>query len=383
MGQEKNNQGDLLDLDFLGDDLILEQAPEPTVIEDDGERGLKFAFICAGQCGNNIGSTLWEQGYRRVIQFNTTEHDLSMTRVPKRWHVVAEGFDGAGKSREIGKRAAAHSSTQVMELMQERFRGVDFIFVVTSSGGGSGSGSASVFAGIAKSYLMQTQGLAEQEAMSRVGVIGVLPKHQEGSTVLENTKAFLHEFVDGTTGKSKGHSPLVFVDNSRASSFLPKSVSISETNNMINKIVMGLFDVFNTVTTRNSNISTFDPKDYAGILRSGIITLGASELRKIESDVDIPRQIKANLVNTLLVDKLDIGTGTHAGFLLIAGDTAMELITNTAVTKAQEVLNTLLSSSDSKKAVTITTGIYRQVKETVKILTLLGGLSFPLSRLED
>lgn len=378
---QDTDKSDALDMDFLGDDLLLEQVQD-TFVEDNGERGLKFGFVCVGQCGNNIGSALWEQGYRRVIQFNTTEHDLQANRVAKRWHHVAEGFDGAGKERSVGREAAQQSTHAVLELMQERFKSVDFIFVVTSTGGGTGSGASSVFAGVAKSYLMQSQNMSEQEAVSRVGLIAVLPKPQEGSTVAANTRAFLQEFVDPRTGKSRGHSPLVFIDNSRAASFLPKTVSIAEVNATINRIVIGIFDVFNTVTVRHSNIATFDPKDYTGILRSGIITIGVSELRRIESDVDIPRQIKTNLANTLLVDKLDVSTGTHAGFLLVAGDTAMEMIASQSVTKAQEVLNTMLSAQDTGKMVTITTGIYRQNKETVKIFTVLGGLSFPISRLE-
>lgn len=368
---------DVLDLDFLGDSL-LQDPVQDQVIEDDGERGLRFGFIGVGQCGNNIGSTLWEQGYRRVILFNTAAQDLFANKVPGSWHVVPDGFDGAGKDRAVGAEAAKTASTKVLELMQARFRGVDYVFIVTSTGGGTGSGSTPVLAETAISYLMQSQGLDYAKARSRVGVVAALPKPQEGSTVQENTKQFLKAFVDSNTGKSKGHSPLVFIDNSRASTFLPKQISISEVNSSINRIVMGLFDVFNTVSVRKSNIYTFDPKDYSGILGSGIITFGASELRKIESDIDIARQIKANLTNTLLVDKLEVGTGTHAGLLLVAGDTAMELISERAVTQAQEVVNTLLGSG---KNVTITTGIYRQNKETVKILTLFGGLSFPVSRL--
>jgi hypothetical protein len=78
---------------------------------------------------------------------------------------------------------------------------------------------------------------------------------------------------------------------------------------------------------------------------------------------------------------MDLSTATHAGLLLIAGDRIMPTITNKSVTMAQESLVTLLNGSNTDKEVFIHTGIYRQNKEKVTIITLIGGLSFPTSRL--
>ena len=373
---------DLLDLDFLGDDFALAQQEE-TVIEDAGARGLKFSFLCTGQCGNNIASQLWEQGYRRVLLFNTTAKDALVNKVPQKWHIIADGYDGAGKNRGIGKEAAVHSSTRVLELMSERFRQTDFIFVVTSAGGGSGSGSAVVLAGLAKSYLMQSQGLSEAEAMQRVGVIAALPKQQEGSAVAKNARDFVSEFVDTETGKSRGYSPLIFIDNARSEKMLPKDISVTGVNPAINKVVMGLFDIFNTTSARHSDISTFDPKDYSSVLKSGIITIGLARLRRIDSDVDIARAIKSTLTNTLLVDNMDVGTGSHAGIVITAGDSLLDTISSASVNKTQEMMNALLSGGDSSKKVYLHLGVYRQTKENIDVLTLIGGLSFPLKRLES
>lgn len=375
-------EDDAIDLDFLGDESFLEQQQEE-IVEDDGARGLKFAFIGAGQAGNNICSQLWSQGYRRVILFNTTEKDLRTNKVPQKYHVVPDGFDGAGKSRKIGCDAAVAASTKIMELAATRFTGSDFIFVVTSAGGGSGSGSAKTLANLAKSYLMQNQGLSESEAMSRVGLIAVLPKPQEASAAADNAKNLIADFVDTSTGRSLGHSPLLFVDNARAESNLPKTISISEVNPTINKIIANLFDMFNTTSARHSEISVFDPKDYASILKSGIVTIGISGMRKVETTADLARQIKANLTNTLLVDKLDLGTGSHAGLIIIAGDEAMATISRQAMNMAQETLTAMLSNGSSSKKVYSHLGVYRQNREQVNVMTIIGGISFPLSRIDN
>jgi cell division GTPase FtsZ len=370
---------DALDLGFLGDDIFTEPQ-QADIIEDDGARGLKFSFIGAGQCGNNMCSQLWEQGYRRVILFNTTEKDLRINRVPPKYHVIAESYDGAGKNREVGKEAARASSSRIVELMSERFKGSDFIFIVTSSGGGSGSGSAWVLAKLAVSYLVQNQGLSDAEATSRVGVIGVLPKPQEGSASIRNSAEFIRDFVD-EKGKSYGHSPLIFIDNARAASNLPSTIAVSDVNPTINKIITQLLDVFNITSARHSDIATFDPQDFAGILKSGIVTFGGSGLKKIENDADIARQVKVNLTNNMLVEKLDVSTGTHSGLLLLAGDSLLGRMPQSAITLAQETITSLLGV-DANKTVYNQCGVYRQVKEQLNIFTIIGGVSFPMNRLK-
>lgn len=367
-----------LDLGFLSDDLILEPQEE-TIVQDDGERGLKLAFIGVGQAGNAMCSTLWEQGYRRIIQFNTTANDLQTSAVPKKWSVLASGYEGAGKNRQVGRKAAQESSQEILELMQQRFNGVDFIFIVTSAGGGTGSGSSPIIAGLATSYIAQQQNISQEQAMSRVGVIAALPKPQEGSVVGKNAKEFLHDFID-SDGNSFGHVMLL-VDNARAEKQLPKSISVTGVNNAINTVVLGLFDTLNKTTARHSEFFAFDPKDYAGILSSGIISIGISRLRRIDSDADIARAVKSNMSESLMVDNIKIETGTHAGLIIVAGDQCLQSITNVAVTKAQEFVNSVMSEADSKKKVCINLGVYRQTREVVDVITVFGGMQFPVDRM--
>lgn len=367
---------DIGDLDFDATDT--DAARE---IEDDGKRGLKFAFIGAGQCGNNICSTLWEHGYRRVVLFNTTEKDLRINSVPQAWHVVADGYDGAGKDRSVGKQAALSSAQKILELMGKRFFGADFIFVCTSAGGGTGSGSAKALADMAKSWLIQTLNISKEEAAKRVGIIAALPKQQEGTAASENAKAFIADFVDTDTGVTLGHSPLFFIDNARAERPLLKvKVPLVAINHAINKVLVQLFDMFNITSARSSDMYTLDSKDYSGILSSGIVTIGASRIRRVETDSDIARALRSNLSQTVLVDGLDISTGTHAALVINGGDSVIDSITPASIDAAQEMLNTLLGGHTGSKKVTLHLGVYRQEREQIDIMSIVGGLAFPTSR---
>ena len=371
---------DLESLDIGDLDFDVGEVEAAKTVDDDGERGLKFAFIGSGQCGNNLCSALWDHGYRRVVLFNTTEKDLRVNSVPSAWHVIAEGYDGAGKDRALGRQAAISSSQNILELMTKRFHGADYIFVCASAGGGTGSGSAFALAEIAKSWLMQTTNITEAEAGKRVGVIAALPKTQEGSTTTQNAKAFISDFVDPATGVSRGHSPLLFIDNGRSERPLAK-VPLASMNAAINKVLVQLFDMFNTTCARHSDMYTLDSKDYAGILSSGIITIGASRIRVVENDADIARQLKTNLQHTVLVDGLDLSTGTHAALVINAGDSVIDTISSASVSQAQEMLNSLLGGNNGAKSVTLHLGMYRQTREQIDILSIVGGLRFPIARL--
>lgn len=370
-----------LDLDFGGLDVDTDSTE--TVIEDNGARGLKFGFIGLGQAGNAIATQFWNDGYRRVLLFNTTDKDLMGSTVPKAWQCIASSYDGAGKDRNAGRKALVESASELMEKISKRMYDVDFIFVCTSAGGGTGSGAAHPLVQLLKSYMMQKFDITVEEAVKRIGVIAVLPKPQEGSTVLRNAGEFLSQFLSINGENAVSEHPLLLVENARAIERLGKNIQLSAVNDSINKVIVRVFDSFNTIASRHSDLSTFDPKDYASILGSGILSIGVRDIEKVVDVVDIARAIKHNITNNIMISDLVIDSGTHAGLILMAGDKAMATITNDALTQAQESLNSLLGGFGGSKHVVLHTGIYRQVKEKISVLTIIGGLALATRRLKS
>jgi cell division GTPase FtsZ len=341
---------------------------------------LKFGFVGIGQAGNAIASQFWADGYRRVVLFNTTDKDMMGSCVPKAWHCVAKDYEGAGKDRNAGRSALASCGSEINELVSKRMQDVDFIFVCTSAGGGTGSGAAYPLVQLLKSYMMQKFGLTAEEASSRVGVIAVIPKPQEGSKVLTNARDFLREFLDFNGEHATSKHPMLLVENARAIERLPKNIAITQVNDNINKVLVRLFDSFNTISSRHSDFATFDPQDYASILKAGILSIGVRDLETINSDVDIARALKNNLTNNIMISDLITDTGTHAGLILLAGDKVMASVSNAAVNQAQESINSLLGGFGTDKKVVLHTGIYRLAKERVSILTIIGGLALSTRR---
>jgi hypothetical protein len=190
------------------------------------------------------------------------------------------------------------------------------------------------------------------------------------------------DFVDPVTGMSRGNSPLFFVDNARSEAPLARlKVPMPQMNTAINKVVVQLFDSFNQISARHSDMYTLDSKDYSSLLRSGIVTIGMSRLRVVENDADIARALKANLSQSVLVEGLDLASATHAALVITAGDNAINTVTSPSIEQAQAMLNTLLGGHIGNKKVTLYLGMYRQSREQVDIMSIVGGLKFPVNRL--
>ena len=124
-----------------------------------------------------------------------------------------------------------------------------------------------------------------------------LPKKSEGKRVNENaynTLSKVWELVES------GHvSPLILLDNEKISQMYPNLV-VSNFWQTANMSMSGLFHLFNLTTARDSSYSSFDSTDYKGILDSGLIVFGASNVEDWKDPISISRAVRENLQNNLL-----------------------------------------------------------------------------------
>lgn len=362
-------------------DIALETdtSPESVEIEDANPFGLKFGFIGAGQAGCNLADAFWNTfGYRRQILFNTTEKDLQFTNIPASNHVVPNGFDGAGKDRSKGRAAAIQARADVSSALQTRFKTVDFIFVLTSAGGGTGSGSAPVLAEAALQHLKQL-GVPPEEAVKRVGFIVMLPTISDGSAVLSNAGKLLLEITDN--GKSK-YGPIMLIDNQRTKTM--SRGSLADWQEKSNILAARLFSVFNSFAARDSRLATFDPMDYTSVLTSGIMTIGMNVLPQgIENEMSIANSISKNLKGNLLVDGLDLSTGTHAAVIVVSDEKNLALEhSEKALENGQKTLLAIMGNSDEKRVV-LHRGVYSSSTPGVLVHSILGGLTIPDTKLKQ
>jgi cell division GTPase FtsZ len=366
-------------LDVALDEETSPSSGEPEIL-DANEVGLRFGFIGAGQGGCNLVSTFWESfGYRRCVLFNTTAKDLAHTSIPQSNHVVPAGFDGAGKNRERGREAAVAAKADVHAALQQRIKTVDYLFVVSSAGGGSGSGATPVLADIAVQYIKQLTGLTTEEATKRVGIITMLPERADGSAVVKNAGQLLSEIT--INGRSK-YGPMLLIDNQRVK--VMGKGTLGDWQEKSNKLTARLFDIFNALSARDSRVATFDPTDYTSVLSSGIITIGLNILRHgIEQETSISAQLRANLSSNLLVDGLDLSSGTHAALLIVSDEKNLSAEhSNVALQRASETLLALLGNSE-EKSVMLHQGVYSSKQPVVIVYSIIGGLTIAQSKLNQ
>lgn len=353
---------------LLADPSDAVEVKEP--VRDTVNHAVRIGFIGAGQAGCNLVDAFYRKcGYRRCIVFNSTGTDTRGLDIPENYHVLAEGFNGAGKDRAVGEAAVDASTTTLSQVMADRFGSdTEYVLICTSGGGGTGSGSAIRLAQLARSYL-QSQGMPAAETARRVGFIVMLPHASEGSASLKNAGALVAEI------NNLGGAPIVYVDNDIVTKAVKKSLTTGFENP--NTVVAQWFDLFNTIALRPSPVSAFDSKDYQSVLSAGIQAIGRYNLPNgARNENDLSSAVRKGLEESIFIKGLNLKQGTHVA-LVVTGDTdSLDAIHPEGLSRAQNALASMLGSGPDKDVV-LHTGVYQQVKPGVVVSVLVGGVGFP------
>jgi cell division GTPase FtsZ len=370
-----------MSLDFNEFDTLEAKSEE---IEDKYEdlepKGIVFGIIGVGQGGCRLADTFYQIGYRKIILFNTTEKDMQGLLTPRKHWVVPSESDGAGKDVEVGERVAKACIPDLIKKMNTVFKNVSNILICVGAGGGSGTGSASIFANACKQWVYDCNG---DYSGTKVGFLVALPARSESSKVLSNTSYLLSKIVDDK------YSPIIFVDNQRIAQAV-KSNALNKWQQS-NKLVCSLFDVFNSMCARETELDTFDPKDYADVLSHGVTTMAIagipeSALKTNESelvrDTILSDKVKTTLKQSMLLQDVDISTATHASFIVTCRKEALEQMDGNTIPKLSETIINMMGG-DLGKSVTVHKGVYLLNEEKIRIFMLFSGMQFPSKKIEE
>lgn len=355
-------------------DMELPDIPIPgeqitTDIEDTITVGFKFCFVGAGQGGSRIAETFYKLGYKRACVINTAEQDLATIDIPNK--LKLGNSSGAGKNRSVAKKVISEQKEDVLDLFRKSFgSNFDRIFVCAGAGGGTGSGTAAELVSIAKDYQDSVK-----STTNKVGVFLALPKNTEGKKCAENAYETLSEILklvdDGIV------SPLIIVDNEKINTIYPK-LSINQFWSTSNNSVCSLFNLFNTIITKNSSYTSFDNKDYKTVLDSGTIVFGATQVTQWSDGTNISKAMRDNLKKNILSGDIDLSTGTVAAAVVVGDSSALENIPQEYLDQAFEQLTRMLKTNS-----TVHQGIYRGNKPGLSIFTSIGGLGKPEAKLAE
>lgn len=345
--------------------------PEDTSkrINDEFDSGLRFAFIGSGQGGSRLASDFYSLGYRRVCCINTAEQDLALIPVPDALKLNLGG-GGAGKNIATASKLVTERREDILDFMRRSFgESFDRIIVCAGLGGGTGAGSVDQLVRIAADLQEQLKCPSK-----KVGVLAALPKVSEGKRPHENAFFVLNSLLN-TVGTAI--SPLVLIDNQKISQLYPL-LSVNDFWNHANRSITTLFHLFNVITARVTEFTTFDVADYLTLLDSGLLTFGATPLAKWEDATDISYAIRDNLRRNILSGGIDLTTGNVAAGIVIGSKTILQKLPQAHLDHAFDQLTRLLRPGS-----TVHRGIYSGSKETLAVYTALGGLGRPEEKLTE
>jgi cell division GTPase FtsZ len=342
---------------------------EETAVEDEAGGSQVFAWIGSGQGGGRLAKAFYDRGYRKCIAVNTSNQDLDTLDLPKAQKLLLDvGEQGAGKDMSRGREAASKYKQHIFDLMRKIYgNNVDHLFVCIGAGGGSGSGSTDILIEVAKKYMKY---IGHDNPEKRVGVVLSLPTRGEAGSPQVAKNA--HEVLDTTNKLAVNNeiSPLIILDNAKIEKMY-KGLTVKKFWPTVNNTISGLFHVFNVLTNQSSPYTSFDPTDYATVLQcGGVMVMGVAKLKEFEDEQSVSRAVKTNIEKTLLSD-VDISDARVAACVAVGGKDIME---NTA-----GLMDSLSYGFDTLSSLcpnaTLHRGIYEDNKDSLRLFTLVSGLS--------
>ena len=342
---------------------------EETAVEDEAGGSQVFAWIGSGQGGGRLAKAFYDRGYRKCIAVNTSNQDLDTLDLPKAQKLLLDvGEQGAGKDMSRGREAASKYKQHIFDLMRKIYgNNVDPLFVCIGAGGGSGSGSTDILIEVAKKYMKY---IGHDNPEKRVGVVLSLPTRGEAGSPQVAKNA--HEVLDTTNKLAVNNeiSPLIVLDNAKIEKMY-KGLTVKKFWPTVNNTISGLFHVFNVLTNQSSPYTSFDPTDYATVLQcGGVMVMGVAKLKEFDDEQSVSRAVKTNIEKTLLSD-VDISDARVAACVAVGGKDIME---NTA-----GLMDSLSYGFDTLSSLcpnaTLHRGIYEDNKDSLRLFTLVSGLS--------
>lgn len=367
-----------------GDDFVPFEGIDAFVEEDSVENevsgAINYAFIGAGGAGNRIAEQFYQLGYKKTVVINTAEQDLASIAIPDDQKLTLDvGFSGAGKDMVKGEQAFEKKRAQVLELIKRVF-GENFaekphhVMICIGAGGGTGGGSAIPLILTVKDYLRY---IGSDDLDKKVGVILSLPTKAEASSkrVAYNAVSLAEKLSGMAEDPTPSISPLLLIDNDRISKMY-RGLTVRQYYPQINRDVASLFHLFNDICLKAGDPLSFDPEDYQSIITAGGHAIfGVSNLKEATSAEDISKAIFDNLDRTLLATGFDLTTAKVGGSVLIGSDRMFDEVEG--LMDAAERGFGLLSSMTKS---TVHRGMYTDARDTLRVYTLLGGLSRPRDR---
>lgn len=208
---------------------------------------LKVGVIGCGNAGNQtVSAANTKYPDIPVLAINCSENDLATVNQNIVRKVIGDG-KGAGKNRAESKKFLAQGLSDLVsdEDVKKFMKGLDIVFIVSSTGGGTGSGMSLLLAKVL------TRGFPEVFPIT----VGILPSISEALSTQANTIEYLSELYTLLENPT-----YMLYDNEKGSCIgLPTSKMMESVNNQIVEDINILRGNYN-VPTKYTSIDEKDAK---------------------------------------------------------------------------------------------------------------------------
>lgn len=343
-----------------------------TAIKDESGGSLTYAIIGLGQCGGRLAQSFYDLGYKKCLAINTSYHDLADLTIA---HKIKIGStDGAGKDMEVSSSIFTSEKANILQYMHKVFgNDVDHILICAGAGGGTGSGTIIPTIELSKLYLKQ---LGFEDVNLKVGAISTIPTNNEISSpsVKQNSLQVLTSLSE--MANNKQISPFIVIDNDRVKKLFPK-LTVSNFYPTINRTITQLFHTFNIISTKESDLISFDKADYKSVINStGHMVMGAVTLKDYSSSESISRALRNNIETTLLAAEFDLDTASVVGAIILGSKKIFDSVPG-LMSSIEDAFGTISFLTGDA---TVHRGLYTNNSESIKVFTLISGLKSPVRR---
>lgn len=310
---------------------------------------LKVGFLGLGQAGSNICEVAEQYGYRTAVA-NTSRADLeSITGVRNK--LLIGNNDGCGKDRSIAKEEAKKHYKELVNFVKEKFVEEDIVYLVHSTGGGTGSGMSPIFSDVLTTMIPE----------KTFGIISVLPSFSESMVAQVNTLECLNEIY-------KLGLPTILLDNNK---FKP-GISRKGIFDNINAAIISDFNAL-FKERKSSKYGNLDTGDLKKILKTpGVMLIKNANFKENEVEESTLSKVVMNSWDDNIYCPVEYDNVIkRAGFIYEIPESMTRSVDYASINKEIGV------------PLEVFEGYYTPQKGDLNIVSVLSGMSFPESRIDQ
>jgi cell division GTPase FtsZ len=276
-----------------------------------------------------------------------------------------------------GEEALTQHQQSVYNTMKSVFdTHVDHIMICASAGGGSGGGSLKPLIMVAKRYL-QFLGYVE-DINHRVGVILTLPTVEEQASMHVASNALEAAAGISELAERDSVTPVIVIDNSRIRD-LYRKIPYNIFWPTVNKGVLELFDIFNRLSTKADGFVSFDPADYAAVMRQGghsVMGVVSIKPDDVSDEGKVFKVLDKSLGKTLLAEGFDYSTAKASGVVIVGGKQTFAEVPS--MDRVIEYVGSMVANMTG--GAKVYRGVYQDDRPGLRVYTVISGLTRPAAR---